>query len=143
MLAPMQQPFRHVHPGPDLILTRAAVLVLVIWCVSLGAAGVMLNHAMQQERGAAATALRSEAIAGRAGALLGGLEMMARLPSRDVPEAVRTHAARDAQALADLLADVPGLPADVHAAVGAALQLALAKAVPGTDVTAVRDRMAD
>lgn len=143
MLAPMQQPFRHVHPGPDLILTRAAVLVLVIWCVSLGAAGVMLNHAMQQERGAAATALRSEAIAGRAGALLGGLEMMARLPSRDVPEAVRTHAARDAQALADLLADVPGLPADVHAAVGAALQLALAKGVPGTDVTAVRDRMAD
>lgn len=143
MLVPMQQPFRHVHPGPDLILTRAAVLVLVIWCVSLGAAGVMLNHAMQQERGAAATALRSEAIAGRAGALLGGLEMMARLPSRDVPEAVRTHAARDAQALADLLADVPGLPADVHAAVGAALQLALAKGVPGTDVTAVRDRMAD
>lgn len=143
MLAPMQQPFSHVHAGPDRILTRAAVLVLVIWCVLLVTAGVLLDHALRVERMTAAVAVRSEAIAGRAGALLGGLEIMARLPSRDVPETVHARAVRDAEAFKALLAEVPAeaVPAGILSKAHAASQLVLHGSAPGMDVTVVRDQM--
>lgn len=115
-----------VQPGPDRILARASALAVTAWLVLLIAAALAIDTSMQRQRAAAAGALRAEAAAGHGRALAASLDLMAVLPSRDVPKDTRARATADGETLRRLAAApfVPrGLPVSAIEAVEAALLL--------------------